>query len=164
MSGWIFAFGMLVVIFGIGARLKRREDRQTELAKLDEEIRLAKFWGYSAEDEKKSRADMIAGHGNWRSNIKFELSNWIALLIGGAIVLIATVLWLGEGPSHTWDQLWNGIKYVGGTVVGLGLAAYAVVQLDKRLDRANREISWLNHMLKQVKDHAEVSLGDEEVG
>jgi hypothetical protein len=107
---------------------------------VDEEIRLAKFWNFTDEREQKDRADKIADHKNWRNNIEFELINWTALLIGAALVLVAALLWIGEDPSHTWGQLWHGIKDNAGIVVLLGLAAYLVYHLAKRLGKAESEI------------------------
>jgi hypothetical protein len=155
MSGWIFGIAMLVFMYGIGSRFQRRDERQSDLTRLDEEIRLAKFWNYTAEREQKDRADKIAKHKNWRNNIKFELGNWTAFLLGAAILLVAAVFWFGENPSHSWGLLWNGIKDNAGIVVALGLAAYLVYHLAKRLDKTESEIRWLNQMLKNVKDHAE---------
>jgi hypothetical protein len=130
---------------------------------LDEEVRLAKFWNYTAEEEQKDRADKIAEHKNWENVIKFELGNWTAFLIGAVILLVAAEFWFGENPSHTWGLLWNGIwgllwngiKDNARIAVPLGLAAYFVYHLGKRLDKAESEIGGLNHMLKVVKDHAE---------
>jgi hypothetical protein len=62
------------------------------------------------------------------------------LLIGAALVLLAALLWIGEDPSHTWGQLWHGIKDNAGIVVLLGLAAYLVYHLAKRLGKAESEI------------------------
>jgi hypothetical protein len=87
-------------MYGIGSRWQRREERQY-LARLDDEIRVAKFWDYTTENDEKSRADMIAEHKNWRNNIKFELGNWTAFLIGTALLVLAAVFWFGEDPSHT---------------------------------------------------------------
>jgi hypothetical protein len=155
MSGWIFGIAMLVFMFGIGARFARRDRRRSDLARLDEEIRLAKFWGFSAETEQKDRADMIAEHKNWRKNIRFELGNWIAFLIGAAILLIAAVLWFGENPSHTWGQLQQRITDVVPYVFGFGFVCYYAFQMAKQIDKTESEVRWLNHMLKVVKDHAE---------
>jgi hypothetical protein len=155
MSGWIFVVAMLFIMLGISARVQRREDHQSDLTRLDEEIRLARFWGDNADYEEKSRADLVAEHKNWWSNIKFELGNWTAFLIGAAILLVAAVLWLGEDPSHTWGLIWSGIKDSAGFIFLLGLAAYLFYGLDKRLGNLEREISWLNRILKALKDHAE---------
>jgi sterol desaturase/sphingolipid hydroxylase (fatty acid hydroxylase superfamily) len=155
MSGWIFFSAMVVLVYGIGSRWRRREDRQWELARLDEEIRVAKFWKYDAERERQDRADMIAEHKNWRNNFKFELRNWSTFAIGAALLVLAAVLWVGEAPSRTWDQLWKMIDENTWSVVLLGLAAICVYYVFKRLDKAEREIRWLNHMLKLSKDHAE---------
>jgi hypothetical protein len=155
MSRWIFVVAMLVFMYGIGRRFQRRDEHQSDLARLDEEVRLAKFWNYTAEEEQKDRADKIAEHKNWENVIKFELGNWTAFLIGAVILLVAAEFWFGENPSHTWDLLWNGVKDNAWIVFPLGLAVYFVYHLGKRLDKAESEIGWLNHMLKVVKDHAE---------
>lgn len=152
MSGWIFVVGVVFIMYGISARLLRREDHQSELSSFDEEIRLAKFWGYSAEDKEKSRAELIAEHEHWWNKFKFELGNWIVFLIGAAILLVAAVLWFGEDPSHTWGQLWSDMK---GFIVPVGLAGWWFYGLDKRLGNVEKEINWLNRMLVAVKDHAE---------
>ena len=150
MSGWIFVIGMVVFLSAIGSRVQRRDERQSDLAQLDEEIRLAKFWNWPVEGRQKDRADKIAEHKNWRNNVKFELVNWTAFLIGAAILLVAVVFWFGENPSHTWDLLLNAMWIV----VAVGLAAYWVYHLIKRLAKAESEIGLLSRTLTDVKDHA----------
>jgi low affinity Fe/Cu permease len=156
MSEWIFVIAMLVFMYGIGSCLQRRDEHQYDLAQLDEEIRLAEFWNdtAAAERKQKDRVDKIAEHKNWRNIIKFELGNWTAFLIGAAILLVAALLWFGEDPSHTWGLVWHHMDNTG-IIVPLGLAAYWVYHLNKRLGKAESEIGWLNRMLKVVKDHAE---------
>jgi low affinity Fe/Cu permease len=158
MSEWIFVIAMLVFMYGIGSRFQRRDEHQYDLAQLDEEIRLAEFWNdtATAERKQKDRADKIAEHKNWRNIIKFELGNWTAFLIGAAILLVATLLWIGENPSHTWGLIWKRIYEMEIAIpLGGGLAAYWIYHLNKRLGKAESEIGWLNRMLKVVKDHAE---------
>ena len=46
MSDWISFAAMVVLMYGLGARDERREDRQWDLGKLDKDIRLSKFWNY----------------------------------------------------------------------------------------------------------------------
>jgi hypothetical protein len=67
---------------------------------LDEEIRLAEFWGYDADNEEETRAELIAKHESRWSKIKFELGNWTVFLIGAVILLVALALWSEEDPSQ----------------------------------------------------------------
>jgi hypothetical protein len=155
MSGWILAAAILVFMYGMGSRLVRRKDRQWDLDRLDEDIKLSKFWGFNAENDEKARADKIAEHKNWRSNIKFELGNWIAFMIGAALLVLSQAVWVGEDPSRSWDQLWNKINDNAWLVILSGVAVIFVYRFKNRMDLAESEIRWLNHTLKAVKDHAE---------
>jgi len=151
MSGLILTIGILFFLYGIGARFQRREERTSELAGLDEQIRVADFWGHDANDERKARAEKVAEYKNWRNNIKFELFNWVTFLIGAALCLFAVL----DESRASLDRLWESIKDRAIYVFIGGIAIYYAYQLLKRLEKAESEIRWLNYMLKGVKDHAE---------
>ena len=153
MSGLILVIGILFFLYGIGSRLQRREEHSSELAGLDDQIRVANFWGHDTSNERKARADKIAEHKDWRNNIKFELFSWITFVIGAALCLFATVL--DEGRANSLDRVWDYIRDRAAYAFIVGIAIYYAYRLMKRLDRAESEIRWLNRMLKVVKDHAE---------
>jgi hypothetical protein len=155
MSWWIFFIGMIVLYCAIAWRFVRRVVHQYELARLEEEIKHAKFWNWQAGREQKDLADKIAEYKNWRNNIEFELINSTAIIVGAAMLLVAALLWIGEDPSHTWDVLWHRTNVIASIAVPFSLAAYLVYRLIERLDKTEREISWLKDTLKEVKDHAE---------
>jgi hypothetical protein len=154
MAGWILIVGVFMIWVGVKARMTRSEERADELAALEWDTRTAYFWGYSGDAARQALADKVKEHRNWRNNIKFELENGAVLVGGLVILLIAAVLWMGEDPNHTLGLLWKkaseGAGYAGLAVFGI----YYAYQLLKRLDKADKEIEWLNLMLENVKNHA----------
>ena len=75
MSAWIFIIGLVLLWAGVSSRLERRERRNLELAALNNPIKVATFWGYDAKAAREAYVDKVAEHGNWRSNIRFQLIN-----------------------------------------------------------------------------------------
>jgi hypothetical protein len=148
---WIFVIAIWVFAYALEPSWERRKDRQRHLDRLNEDIRLSKFWNWDAESKEKERADLIAEHKNWRNNIKFGWRNWIALIIGAALFLIALAVWFEEDPAHVWGRLLDLVGYA----FLFGLVFYWAYRLKERMDIAANEIIWLHHMLKEVKDHAE---------
>jgi hypothetical protein len=155
MSEWFFIFGIIILLNGLSTLWEHNEEQSWELADLDGEIKDAEFWGYDAESAHKARSEKIAEYKSWRNNIQFVLSNWKYdwqyFVIGGVLCLVATVLWFNENQAHIWDRLWD---LFGAVIAGvIGWALYS--RLIRQWGKAQREIRWLNSMLKQVKDHAE---------
>jgi uncharacterized membrane protein len=156
MSGLVFILGLVLLWAGVNSRLARRERRGLELAALNNPIRVATFWEYDAKAERQAYVDKVAEQNNWRNNIRFELTNWITFGIGAALLLFAAVFWLREDPTHTWGLLWD----LAGPFIIAVVGIYYVYQLMKRLDKAESEVSWLNLMLKQVKDNAQINYSE----
>jgi len=147
MTTWIFIFGLVFLYVAGHARWQRREERGTELASLQRDIRTAKFWGYGVEAADKAYKEKLTEHDSWKNNIKFELFNWAAMVIGALLCLIAAVAWLGEDQTRTWGQLWD-LTWTYGTYAAVGaFLLHWVYQLIKRLDRAENEIAWLSQTL-----------------
>jgi hypothetical protein len=148
MSAWIFIVGLVLLWLGVSSRLERRERRSSELAALDSPIKVAAFWGYDAKDAREALVDKVAEHNDWRSNIRFQLINWVIFGMGAALCVLGAALWLGEDPTRTLDRLWD----LAGPFVIATVGIYYVYQLMKRLDKVENEFRWLNLMLNQVKD------------
>ena len=57
----------------------------------------------------------------------------------------------GEDRNYSWNELGN-IVAILGVFVLLGIN---VLETDKRFDKLDMEIAWLNHTLKVMNDHTE---------
>jgi hypothetical protein len=156
MSAWIFIIGLVLLWVGVSSLLARRERRNFELAALSSPIKIAEFWGHDAKAAREALVDKVAEHNDWRSNIRFQLINWITFGMGTAFCVLGAVLWLGDDRTRTLDRLWDLVGPFAVATVGI----YYVYQLMKRLDKAENEIRWLSVMLNQVKDNGQVNYSE----
>jgi hypothetical protein len=142
--------GIVLLYLGVMARFQRRQDRNSELVELNDKIRAAEFLGENAEKQYQALSEKLTEHDSWRKNINFEVGNWITFVIAGALLLLALVLGPGEGRTPTWDRLWDSVTQNAWYLFAFGYGFYYIYLLEKRLAHTDREIKWLNHILKQV--------------
>jgi hypothetical protein len=148
MSGFIFFVGIVLLWGAVGVRFGRRKERNSELAELSEQIRVEEFLDENAKELRQARSNKLIEHDSWRKNLKFELGNWVAFVIGGVLLLLSMLL--DQNPAHTWDSFWDRVKQDWSYVVGFGFAFYFLYLLEKRLQNIEREMKWLRGMLEKV--------------
>jgi hypothetical protein len=145
--------GLFFVIGAAMSRLQRRQERGAELARLQGDIRAAKFWGYDAESEENAYRKKIAEQDRWSNNIKFEIGNWAAMAVGVVLWLMAAAVWSSEDSTHTANQLWDLTSKFAAFAFAGGLLVSQVYRLLKRIDRADSEIEWLNNTLRALSSN-----------
>jgi hypothetical protein len=155
MSGWLFAIAIVIFASAVMKRGQRADDRENELIRLEHESRATKFWGLSNETQDEAHKGKVEEHRDRRKNFWFECAFWGWVLAGLVLCVVATIIWIDDEPGRTLDTAWDAAqKFLIYVCIGT-LALWALYRLLKRLDKADKEIEWLNHMLNAVKNHAE---------
>jgi hypothetical protein len=154
MSGWLFAFAIVIFASAVMKRGQRAEDREHELIRLELERRTTKFWGLSG-NQNEAHNGTVEEHRDRKKRFWFECAFWGWVLAGFVLCVVATIIWIDEDPVHTWEAAWDAAQKILLYVCVGALALWGLYRLLKQLDKADKEIEWLNRMLNAVNSHAE---------
>ncbi len=151
MSTAMLFIGCFVLFWGAYRRFERMEDRANQLELMKRKQNHAKQWGLAEEEVERSNALKAAEHNNWKDVVKFECACWSLHILGALFLIVATAMWFHEKQNHSSAELANIVVIVSVFV----LLGFNIIVADKRFERMEMEIAWLNHIFKVMYDHAE---------
>jgi hypothetical protein len=145
----MFLVGYFVLFWGVSKRFERMENRANQLELTERKRSHAKEWGFPQEEIDRLYALKVTKENGRKEIAKFESTCRNLHILGWLLLIIAIAMLFGEDLNHY--ELGN-IVAILGVFVLLGIN---VLQTDKRFDKLDMEIAWLNHMLKVINDHSE---------
>jgi hypothetical protein len=151
MSTAIFFVGCFVLFWGVYKRIERTEDRANQRELMERKRRHAKQWGFSEHEIHGPSACTLLEQRNWKETLKFEGVCWSLHILGALLLVVATATWFREKQSHSVSELVSIVGIMGAFVM-LGVK---VLLTDKRYEKLDMEIAWLNHTFKVMNDHSE---------
>ena len=151
VSTTIFFVGCFVLFWGVYKRIERTEDCANQRELMERKRRHVKQWGFSEHEIDGSSACIFVEQGNWKEALKFEGVCWSLHILGALLLVVATASWFREKQSHSVSELVS-IVGIAGAFVMLGVKALLT---DKRYEKLDMEIAWLNNMFKVINDHSE---------
>jgi hypothetical protein len=138
----LYVIGAILIYAAVLMRGQRAEDHEAELSAAERDRRIAQFWDMSTEPEDERIAELKAEYkGDHWQRLKRAAQFW-PLIIGGVILILIAHYGFGSG-----DPTLTGTFVV--LIAGLSWVHYS---LSKSIEKLEREIGWLNMMLKVVKD------------
>ena len=147
----MFLVGYFVLCWGLSKRFGRMENRANQLELTERKRNHAIEWGFPEEEIDRLYGFKVTKENGRKEIAKFESTCRSLHILGWLLLIIATAMCFGEDRNYSWNELGN-IVAILGVFVLLGIN---VLETDKRFDKLDMEIAWLNHTLKVMNDHTE---------